>query len=125
MKLERKHDLNVLYQVCVFWANWKNKMATLASDWLRSHSHCEKKLCHRHVGLQVWELITRSQFDDWGHIIHHWKGDFHSFEMIFPQDQKSRYATAKYELFYCSFVKPKQRYLAHLGPRYHNKKENL
>ena len=45
--------------------------------------------------------------------------------MIFPQDQKSRYAPAKYELFYCSFVKPKQRYLADFGPRYHNKKANL
>ena len=63
--------------------------------------------------------------DDWRHIIHHWEGNFHSFEMIFPQDQKSRYATAKYELFYCSFVKPKQHYLAHFGPRYHNKKGNL
>ena len=34
-KLDRKQDLNVLYQVCVFWANRKNKMAALASDWLR------------------------------------------------------------------------------------------
>ena len=34
-KLDRKQDLNVLYQVCVFWADRKNKMATLASDWLR------------------------------------------------------------------------------------------
>ena len=34
-KLERKQDLNVLYQVCVFQANRKNKMAALASDWLR------------------------------------------------------------------------------------------
>ena len=34
-KLERKQDLNVLYQVCVFWADRKNKMAALASDWLR------------------------------------------------------------------------------------------
>ena len=34
MKLDRKQDLNVLYQV-FFRANWKNKMATLASDWLR------------------------------------------------------------------------------------------
>ena len=31
----RKLDLNVLYQVCVFQADQKNKMATLASDWLR------------------------------------------------------------------------------------------
>ena len=34
-KLHRKQDLNVLYQVCVFRAKRKNKMATLASDWLR------------------------------------------------------------------------------------------
>ena len=33
-KLDRKQDLNVLYQVCVFRANRKNKMAALASDWL-------------------------------------------------------------------------------------------
>ena len=35
MKLYRKQDLNVLYQVCVFRADRKNKMAALASDWLR------------------------------------------------------------------------------------------
>ena len=29
-----KQDLNVLYQVCVFRADRKNKMAALASDWL-------------------------------------------------------------------------------------------
>ena len=34
-KLDRKQDLNP-YQVCgFFWADRKNKMATLASDWLR------------------------------------------------------------------------------------------
>ena len=36
MKLDRKQDLNVLYQVCVFRADRKNKMAALASDWLRN-----------------------------------------------------------------------------------------
>ena len=35
MKLGRKQDLNVLYKVCVFRADRKNKMATLAYDWLR------------------------------------------------------------------------------------------
>ena len=35
MKLDRKQTLYVLYQVCVFWADQKNKMAALASDWLR------------------------------------------------------------------------------------------
>ena len=34
-KLDRKQDLKVLYQVCVFRADPKNKMAVLASDWLR------------------------------------------------------------------------------------------
>ena len=34
-KLDRKQDLNVLYQVCVFQAHLKNKMAALASDWPR------------------------------------------------------------------------------------------
>ena len=34
MKLHRMQDLNVLYQVFVFRANRKIKMATLASDWL-------------------------------------------------------------------------------------------
>ena len=34
-KLDRKQDLNVFYQVCVFWADRKNKMAAPASDWLR------------------------------------------------------------------------------------------
>ena len=37
-KLGRKQDLNVLYQVFVFSADRKNKMATLASDWLRHFS---------------------------------------------------------------------------------------
>ena len=34
-KLDRKQDLNVLYRVCVFWADRKNKMAALPSDWPR------------------------------------------------------------------------------------------
>ena len=36
-KLERKQNLNVLYQVCTFWVDRKNKMAVLASDWLRHY----------------------------------------------------------------------------------------
>ena len=35
LKLDRKQDLNVLYQVCVFRADQRNKMTALASDWLR------------------------------------------------------------------------------------------
>ena len=37
-KLDRKQDINVLYQVCVFRADRKNKMAALASDWLKHFS---------------------------------------------------------------------------------------
>ena len=49
-KLDRKQDLNVLYQVCVFRADWKNKMAALASDWLR------------HFRLLLWNCWT--EFDE-------------------------------------------------------------
>ena len=35
MKLDWKQDLNTLYKLCVFTADQKNKMATLASEWLR------------------------------------------------------------------------------------------
>ena len=34
-KFDRKQDLKAFYQVCVFRANRKNKMAAPASDWLR------------------------------------------------------------------------------------------
>ena len=49
-KLDRKQDLNVLYQVCVFRADRKNKMAALASDWLR------------HFLLPLW--ICRTEFKE-------------------------------------------------------------
>ena len=45
-KFERKQDLKVLYQVCVFRADRKNKMAAPASDWLR------------HFGLLLWNHWT-------------------------------------------------------------------
>ena len=35
MKVDRKQDLNVLYQVCVFWADLKTNMDAPVSDWLR------------------------------------------------------------------------------------------
>ena len=43
-KLDRKQDLNIFYQVCVFQAGWKKKMAALASDLLR------------HFRLLLWNL---------------------------------------------------------------------
>ena len=45
-KLDRKQDLNVPYQVYVFRADRKNKMAALASDWLR------------HFRLLIWNRWT-------------------------------------------------------------------
>ena len=45
-KLDRKQDHNVPYQVCVFRADWKNKMDALASDWLR------------HFWLLFWNCLT-------------------------------------------------------------------
>ena len=46
-KLDRKQDHNVLYQVCVFRSVRKNKMAALASDWLR------------HFRLFLWNRWTK------------------------------------------------------------------
>ena len=37
-KLNRKQGRSALYKICVFQADRKNKMATLASDWLRHFS---------------------------------------------------------------------------------------
>ena len=34
-RVDRKQDLNILYQACVFRADQKNKIAALSSDWLR------------------------------------------------------------------------------------------
>ena len=45
-KLDGKQDLNVLYQICVFRADPKNKMAALASDW------------QRHFQLLLWNRWT-------------------------------------------------------------------
>ena len=45
-KRDRKQDHNALYQVCVFRADQKNKMAALASDWLR------------HFRLLLWNRLT-------------------------------------------------------------------
>ena len=46
MKLDRKQDINVLYQVCVFWADRKNKMAAPSSDSLR------------HIQLLLWNPLS-------------------------------------------------------------------
>ena len=35
MKLDKKKDLDFLYQVCIIQSDRKNKVATHASDWLR------------------------------------------------------------------------------------------
>ena len=42
-KLYRKQDLNIIYQVCVFGADHKTKMAALAYDWQR---HFQLLLCN-------------------------------------------------------------------------------
>ena len=53
-KLDRKQDLNVLYQLCVFRADRKNKMAALTSDWLR---HLASDWL-RHFRLLLWNRWT-------------------------------------------------------------------
>ena len=56
--LDRKQDLNVLYQVCVFQADRKNKMAAVASDWLR---HFRLLLWNRWIEFNKTLQEARSQ----------------------------------------------------------------
>ena len=56
--LKRKEDLNVLYQVCGFQADRKDKMATLASDWLR---HFRLLLCDRSLEFNATWKEARSK----------------------------------------------------------------
>ena len=57
-KLDRKQDLNVLYQVCVFRADRKNKMASLGSDLL---SHFRLLLWNRWTEFNETWQDARSQ----------------------------------------------------------------
>ena len=58
-KLDRKQDLSVLYQFCVFQADWKNKMAALASNWLRHF--CMLLWNHWNEFIETWqEAIQRN-----------------------------------------------------------------
>ena len=57
-KLDRQQDLIALYQVCVFRADRKNKMATLASDWLR---HFRLPLWNRWTEFNETWQVARSQ----------------------------------------------------------------
>ena len=55
-KHDRKQDLNILYQVYVFRADQKNKMAALASDWLR---HFRLLLLNRWTEFnETWQEAT-------------------------------------------------------------------
>ena len=68
-KLYRKRELNILYQVCVFRVDPKNKMAALASDWVR---HFRLLLWNRWTEFNETWQEARSQhplpsvcFSDW------------------------------------------------------------
>ena len=58
MKLDRNRDLNFLYQVCVFRADRKNKMAAQAADWLR---HFRLLLWNRCMEFNETRQKARSQ----------------------------------------------------------------
>ena len=45
MELDRKRDLNILYQVCIFRANRKNKMAALVDSSKRLHIVLKCTIC--------------------------------------------------------------------------------
>ena len=57
-KLDRKQDLNALYQVCIFQVDWKNKMAAPAYDLLR---HFQLFLWNRWIEFNKTWQEARSQ----------------------------------------------------------------
>ena len=57
-KLDRKQDLNVLYQVCVFRTDRKNKMAALANPPKRWHIVLRCTICGPLGLLFLWPLPT-------------------------------------------------------------------
>ena len=57
-KLDRKQDLNALYQVCVLRADQKNKMAALVSEWRR---HFRLLLSNRWTEFNETRQEARSQ----------------------------------------------------------------
>ena len=75
-KLDRKQDLNVLYQVCVFRADQKNKMAALVSD---SPSRNEKPILRfREVGYydSPMGIYYRARYQVRSHVIFFFKQTF-------------------------------------------------
>ena len=58
-KLDRKQILNTLYQVCIFRADRKSKMAALASDWLKHYSTSSPQLLNGFWG-NLMEAIPQS-----------------------------------------------------------------
>ena len=77
LRVDRKQDLNVLYQVCVFEADRKNKMAALASDWLR----------HFSTSYQIQKLLNRIQQNLTGSKI-----SMSSTKFVFRADPKNKMA---------------------------------
>ena len=77
-KLDRKQDVNVLYQVCVFRADRKNKMAALASDWLRhfrlllwnrwtefNETLTGSKISTSSTKFEFFRLMSKQKFPSW------------------------------------------------------------
>ena len=78
-KLDRKQDLNVLYQVCVFRVNLKNKMAALATDWLR------------HFRLLLWNRWT--EFNET------WQESLNGIQRIWQEAIKISTSSTKFVFF--------------------------
>ena len=60
MKLDRKQDPNILYQVCIFRANPKNKMAALADSSKRLHIVLRCTICGPLGLLFCFYIVTAS-----------------------------------------------------------------
>ena len=71
-KLDREQHLNVLYQVCAFRADQKNKMAALASDWLRHFRLLLWNCCYRKLDRKLDQADQSSQNEYCAAVMRFW-----------------------------------------------------
>ena len=100
-KLDRKKYLNVLYQVCVFWADQKNKMAAPANPSKRLHIVLRCTICGP-LGLLFhfcWEIKCNGPcIDLWeAHTLQnvHFKRLTHMLHFVYQWEMKKLYFNLK------------------------------
>ena len=78
-KLDRKQDINVLYQVCVYQSDWKNNVAAPASGWRVYQSDWKNNVAAPASGWRVyqsdWKNNVAAPASDWRVYQSDWKNN--------------------------------------------------